>query len=173
MQVDVTIRKAIAGESKILTSISFAAKRHWNYPEEHFDRWKDELTISETYIQDNIVYVAVLNNEIVGFYAIVENPRDFWSGEVFVVRGYWLEHIFIKPQYHYKGIGRQLVAYAQKVANGKGITKLLIFVDPFARGFYDKIGAKYLHDSPSSIAGRMIPVYEIIVNSGKIQFIKK
>lgn len=34
-----------------------------------------------------------------------------------------------------------------------GIQHLLIFADPYAKGFYDKIGAGYLYDSKSSVPG--------------------
>ena len=164
MSVEIYIRSADISEYQTLTDISFAAKRHWNYPEEYYERWKDELTITEDYINKNIVYVAVKENELIGFYSIVENPQDFWAGKVFVAKGFWLEHIFIKPVYHKSGIGRQLIHHARKIASDKKIEKLLVFVDPFARGFYDKIGANYIKDSQSSIEERTIPMYELNIS---------
>lgn len=44
-----------------------------------------------------------------------------------------------------------------------GIQHLLIFADPYAKGFCDKIGAGFLYDSKSSVPGRMIPVYDLVV----------
>jgi hypothetical protein len=37
----------------------------------------------------------------------------------------------------------------------------MAFVDPNAKGFYEKMAAKYLHDIPSNIPGRNIPVFRI------------
>jgi hypothetical protein len=43
--------------------------------------------------------------------------------------------------------------------------ELKIFVDPHATGFYEKMGAKFNENSPSSIEGREVPVYFFIINS--------
>src|SRR5690554_6199749 len=110
--MDVSIRKAVREDSNVLTDISFKSKRYWNYPEEYFEIWKDELTIKDSYILDNTVYVAEANDEIIGYYSIVEVKNDFWAGEVFVMKGFWLEHIFILPEYIGKGIGTKLINHA-------------------------------------------------------------
>lgn len=158
----IVINKAIDNDSSILTEISFAAKRHWSYPDNYYDLWKDELTITKDYIGQNIVYKAHCDL-IVGFYSIVENKSDFYAGETFVKKGFWLEHIFIRPEYHKFGIGRLMIDHAKKISENNGIDHLLIFVDPYAKGFYEKIGADYLYDSKSSIPGRLIPVYDLKV----------
>jgi len=159
----IMINKAIDNDSNILTVISFAAKRHWNYPDKYYDLWKDELTITKDYIRQSILYKAQFGDLIVGFYSIVENKSDFYSGETFVKKGFYLEHIFIRPEYHKFGIGRLMIDHAKKISENNGIDNLLIFVDPYAKGFYDKIGADYLYDSKSSIPGRLIPLYDLKV----------
>jgi GNAT superfamily N-acetyltransferase len=160
---EIQINKALDVDCDILTAISFAAKRHWNYPDSYYDLWKDELTITKDYIIHNMVYNAKLRNIILGFYSIVENKSDFYSGETLVKKGFWLEHIFIKPDYHKLGIGRLLIDHAKLVSGNRGISDLFVFVDPYAKGFYDKIGADYLYDTKSSIPGRWIPVYDLKV----------
>jgi len=107
----------------------------------------------------NRVFKALDLDIVIGFYSIVENKEDFYSGDTFVKEGFWLEHIFIKPEYHKLGIGALMINHAKQISRDLSIPDLLIFVDPYAKGFYDKVGAKYLYDSKSSIAGRMIPVY--------------
>ena len=158
---NIIIQKAEKKDETLLTKIAFKAKKHWNYPKYYYQIWKDELTITKDYIFQNIVFKAQFENEIIGFYSIVENKDDFWSGEVFVQKGYWLEHIFVLPEYHHKGIGKLLIDHAEQVAKERRIERLLIFVDPYARGFYDKVGATFLTDSKSSIPGRLIPIYEL------------
>lgn len=148
-------------DASILTDIAFSAKRHWPYPEGYFEIWQKELTIASDYITAHVVYKIVYNEIAAGFYSIVQNTQDFYSGEVFVQKGFWLEHIFIRPEYHYQGLGRLLIHHAKQVARDKEISELLVFADPYAKGFYDKIGAVYLYDSKSSIPGRMIPVYRL------------
>ena len=155
----IQICKAQNSDDEVLTDISFAAKKHWNYPDSYYDLWRDELTITKDYIQQNIVFKALYLDAVIGFYSITENKDDFYSGDTFVKKGFWLEHMFIKPEYHKLGVGVKLMNHAKQVSTDLGIRDLLIFVDPYAKGFYDKVGAAYLYDSKSSIPGRMIPVY--------------
>jgi maltose O-acetyltransferase len=155
----IQISKAQNCDADVLTEISFAAKKHWNYPDSYYDIWRDELTVTKEYILQNIVFKALYMNLVIGFYSITENKDDFYSGGTFVKKGFWLEHLFIKPEYHKQGIGVLMVNHAKQVSRDLGISDLFIFVDPYAKGFYDKVGAEYLYESKSSIPGRMIPVY--------------
>lgn len=156
-----TIQTAKPQDHELLTEIAFAAKKHWNYPEHYFDIWKNELTISKNYVLKNIVFKTILNLETIGFYSIVFNPNDYYSGDVFVQKGFWLEHIFILPQYHGKGIGTTMINHAKKTVKQKGAKQLLIFVDPLAEGFYKAIGAEFIQYSNSSIPERKLPVYAL------------
>ena len=159
----ISICRTEPDEHRDLTEVAFAAKRHWNYPEEYIALWKNELTISEAYIRNNVVYTVRDDEKTVGFYSLVENPDDFYAGEVLMTKGWWLEHMFIIPEYHRWGIGRQMVAHVKGYAAELKIAELRIFVDPFARGFYDHVGAVFLYDAKSSIPGRTIPVYALRV----------
>jgi len=157
----VIIRKAFPEESEVLTQISFASKHIWNYPEEYFEVWKNELTITPEYIQKNIVTIAESDHKILGYYSIVKNEQDFWAGKIFVMKGYWLEHIFIRPEFIKKGVGTQLIRNVQKTCKEHGIERIYIFSDPNAKGFYEKTGAEYIKESPSSIEGRTVSLFEM------------
>ncbi len=163
MTAQIYIRRAIPAEHELLTDISLRAKQIWPYPDEYFAIWREELTISPDYITANLVYLAELENLVAGYYAIAYNPQDRQVGKVFVQSGYWLEHIFVLPKVMYSGIGRKLLNHAMNECHKVHCKQLSIFVDPFARGFYDKMGAQFLYDSPSSIPGRTIPVYRLAI----------
>lgn len=158
---NIQICKAEKADHEMLTAITFTAKRFWKYPEEYFEIWEKELTITRDYIGKNIVFKAHLRDFILGYYSIVENKQDVTVGEVFVQKGYWLEHIFVRPEFHNMKLGTSLINHAKHLAARKGATELLVFVDPNAKGFYEKIGARYLGESASSIPGRNIPIYSI------------
>ena len=157
--MEVRIRVAIHSDVATLTTIAFAAKRTWNYPEEYYQIWNDELTITEQYIDENAVFVALVDEVVVGFVSIVHLPEEKQFGLVKVSAGYWMDHLFVDPGFQYNGIGKRLMDKAINYCKGQGIINLKIFVDPNATGFYEKIGAKFLEDSPSSIKGRFIPIY--------------
>lgn len=155
------IVQAETADANELTNIAFAAKRHWNYPESYFEIWKQELTVTPKYILENPVFKLVLNNQIIGFYAFVKISKDLEWGEIQVKAGWWVDHLFLLPQFHKQGFGRGMVHHALQTLAGLGEKSCFIFVDPFASGFYEKIGAQFLYDSPSSISGRTIPVYQL------------
>jgi GNAT superfamily N-acetyltransferase len=161
VKMDVTIRKAKPEECNILTDISFASKRFWNYPEAYFDVWKKELTITAAYVQKNIVNVAEIKGAILGYYSIIKNEKDMWVGKVFIREGHWLEHFFIRPEFIGKGLGTQLIKNIQEACKEVGIKKIYIFSDPNAKGFYTRIGADYIQESPSSIEGRTVCFFEM------------
>ena len=48
--------------------------------------------------------------------------------ETFVKQGFYLEHIFIKPEYHKFGIGRLMIDHAKRISKNTGINNMLIFV---------------------------------------------
>lgn len=148
------IRKALNADSPELTRIAFSAKRHWGYPEEYYQVWENELTITPYYVTANDVYVISDADAILGFYAVVA-----WKGE------FYLDHIFIDPSFLKQGIGSRLIRHLMQSQREKGVTQLNVLVDPNAVGFYDKIGAKFIEYVPSNIAGRVIPLYSIPIDT--------
>lgn len=144
-----------------LTQIAFEAKKYWNYPEEYFINWEKELTITKEYINSNIVRCIEYNNEIIGFYSMCFVENTMKIGNIDIEHGFWLDHMFIKPKYHKKGLGRKSFEDIRHLYNNKLIENTFrIFVDPNAIGFYEKMGAKFIRMSDSSIKDRRIPVYE-------------
>lgn len=152
------ILNAHENESKILTSISFSSKRYWQYPEEYIEVWKEELTITPEYINQNQVYVAKIDGKLIGFISIVEVKDDLPSE---IRKGYWLDHIFIHPDYIGKNVGSELISFVKVLCRRKNISSLNILSDPNAKGFYNKLGAEYIKEVPSSIEGRTVSLYKL------------
>jgi GNAT superfamily N-acetyltransferase len=78
--------------------------------------------------------------------------------------------MFILPDFMGQGIGTMLVEHLRQSLKNQRITHFRIFVDPHARGFYEKMGAKFIRDSHSSIPGRKIPVYEMLASTHQKTF---
>src|SRR6266849_3713225 len=100
--MDIQIRRAQPDEAAALTEIAHAAKRHWGYPENWIEHWKDDLTITPEFIIRNETFVATICKEIVGCCAIVLNDS---RAE--------LEHMWIKPEHMGAGVGRTLLLHAK------------------------------------------------------------
>ena len=160
-----TIREAKPSDCARLTELTFASKAVWNYPKEYFEVWRDELTIAEGDIQSKDVFVAEEDGVILGYYSIAENPQDRTIGEVFVKKGLWLEHLFVMPERIGQGIGTELYVHALETCRKRGARALNIFADPNSKGFYNKCGARYVGESPSSIPDRTVPIFEASITS--------
>lgn len=160
---EIRIRPALASDCGTLTEVSFQAKRHWKYPDEYMELWKEELTITAAYIEKNRVFVGELEGEAVGFYSLVEINEDLKVGTILIEKGMWLDHMFIFPKHIGKKIGTEFTAHMKAYLAEKKVNVVLIFVDPNATGFYEKVGATFRRDSDSSIPGRTIPVYELTI----------
>ncbi len=159
VSVALTINPASTADADILTRLSFASKGYWGYPEEYFEIWKDELTITPAYILENDVFIAVCSGKIVGYFSIVELENDInVSGET-IKRGHWLEHLFVAPAHIGQGIGTALFHHVRKRCRILNIASLGILADPHSRGFYEKTSCVYQREIPSTIEKRTTPFF--------------
>lgn len=159
-----TIRPAIHTEIDRLSEIMFAAKFYWDYPEEYKKLWREELTITPEVFEAHDNFVAEVNAEIVGFYSTIENAEDYYLGKLFHPQGLWLENMFIDPRWIGRGIGKQLMLHLLERCRVAGIPKFCFYADPNATGFYEYFGGRFMGAYPSSIPGRHLPLYELMVN---------
>lgn len=171
--MEFTIRHAKTSDALFLTSISFGAKRYWNYSDEHLETWHNELTITEQYIEKNTVFVAQKKDTIIGYCSMTEVKEDYWKDGTFIKSGYWLEHIFIRPAYIRSGIGSKLIEELMGYCRENNIKKLNILSDPNVNGFYDKIGAIYIKNVPSKIEGREACLFEFHIPQENMSELEK
>ena len=146
----ISIRRAGEAEAGQLSEISLAAKKYWDYPEPFFEHWNDDLKISPEFISNNNVWVAVHNNEILGFTAI--SIKDAVAE---------LEHMWVTPEYMKKGIGKTLMKTVIEYCEDAGMESLRIESDPNARVFYEKMGARLVGYVESKPAPRKLPVLKL------------
>jgi GNAT superfamily N-acetyltransferase len=138
-----TICRATPEQHKRLTQITHAAKKHWGYPERWMEIWKDALTITPEFIAGNEVYLATVEDEVAGFYALIAA-----GGRLS------LEHMWVDPAYIGAGIGKQLFNHALEVATGLNASSIEIESDPNAEGFYKHMGARRIGGVETEIEGR-------------------
>jgi ribosomal protein S18 acetylase RimI-like enzyme len=125
------IRRATIDDAKTLTNLAHAAKRYWGYPENWIQQWRNDLTISHDFINENEVFVLASDDEVRGFYALV--LRDEKAE---------LEHLWVAPQHIGTGLGKELFLHAMQLAASRRISEVEISADPNAEGFYKKMGAR-------------------------------
>ena len=149
------IRRATADDADALSDLAHRAKAHWGYPAAWMREWDAQLTIIPGYLEMHDVWVSEENGAIVGMCAL-EDRHDRWN----------LEHVWVDPACHGRGVGRALVLHALEEARRRhdGVVELLS--DPFATGFYERLGARRAGEVPAPMPGaknRTLPRYEFVI----------
>jgi GNAT superfamily N-acetyltransferase len=148
------IRRASPGDADHLTRIAFAAKRYWGYPERWIEQWSESLTITPDVVRRNEVYAAVVEGEMVGFYALVGEGREIG-----------LEHLWVLPEFIGTGVGRALFDHAVRRAVSMNAEVLSIESDPNAEGFYRRMGARRVGEISYPIDGQKRTLPLLIVEA--------
>jgi ribosomal protein S18 acetylase RimI-like enzyme len=153
---ELEIFRAEPDDADALTRIAIAAKRYWGYPERWIEQWQEALTITPGFITDNEVYVAVFEEEMGGFYALIERGSEVE-----------LEHLWVLPEHMGAGIGRALLDHAVRRTAALGATTLSIEADPNAEGFYRRMGARRVGENVYDIEGhrRELPLLVLDVSN--------
>lgn len=150
--MQVTLRKASGDDADALTDLAHRAKAHWGYPASWMREWDAQLTILPGYIDMHDVWVAECDGTIVGMCAL-EDRGARWM----------LEHVWVEPGRHRRGIGRALVYRALQMAREHRAEFVELLADPYATGFYDRLGARRVGNARAPMPGardRTLPRYE-------------
>jgi GNAT superfamily N-acetyltransferase len=152
------ITRATPDQAEILTEIALAAKRHWGYPDGWIQLWSPTLTITPDFIESHETYVAWMDEQPAGFYAVSQD------GEKASV-----EHLWISPEYIGKGIGAALFKHMLARCKELKARVLNIESDPNAQGFYERMGARKVGEKVGEVDGkpRVLPVLEIKIASSQ------
>ena len=152
MRPGLVLRPALLAEKPALDDLCFRAKAHWGYDSDFMTRCRDVLRVPEAAILEGLALVAAESDEPVGVAALdLSEPGPAL-----------LDLLFIEPAMIGSGIGATLFRLAAVTARSRGATQLDIEADPFAAGFYERMGAHRIRLVPSSvIPGRMLPLYRL------------
>jgi GNAT superfamily N-acetyltransferase len=130
MQPTPVFRRAQPSEATALTQLALAAKQSWGYPDAWMAEWRADLTITPGYIGGSPVWVVEVEGAVAGFLGLVRTDGQWF-----------LEHLWVRPELHGRGLGRALFAEAVRQARATGAKELRIKSDPNAEPFYLKMGA--------------------------------
>ena len=137
-----------------LTAIAHAAKRRWGYSENLIALWQADLTVTPEFIADNLVFCAVQDDEIIGFYALIS------QGDLFE-----LEHMWVDPKHMRIGVGALMFKHAVCTVRSMDGSALRIVSDPHAEGFYLRMGARRVGEVASMPKGRTLPLLHFAIEN--------
>ena len=150
MTPGIALRPARPGEKPALDALCFRAKAHWGYDADFMARSRDALRVPDTAIRAGLAFVAADADRPLGVAALTIETPDIAL----------LDLLFVEPAMI--GIGAALFELAAATARAVGAIRLDIHADPFAAGFYDRMGARRIGDVPSGvIPGRLLPLYRL------------
>ncbi len=148
----VNIRPAVQQEAEQITALALRSKAHWGYSQAFMDACHHELTITPEMIASSPVMVLETAAGIVGFYTL--QHIDTETAEI--------GHLFIAPETIGQGYGEQLWQHALATAQATGYQRLQVESDPYAEGFYQRMGMLRYGERASTIfAGRVLPLLAI------------
>ena len=146
------IEKTIRTDAKELTELTIRSKSHWDYSKQQIEKWRDDLTVSETYIIEKEVYKLIDNkNKIIGYYSY------FKIDELNIK----LENLFVEPKFIGCGYGKMLMSdFLERIKKTKS-EKIILDADPNVEKFYEQIGFKVIGQLETSIKDRFLPIMEL------------
>ncbi|KFN03012.1 GNAT family N-acetyltransferase [Bacillus clarus] len=140
------VREAILSEANELSELALHSKATWDYSEEFILACKEDLTITEDYIKNNFVYVLENDDIKNGFFSFLSEANA-------------LDFLYLHPDYKGKGYGKTLWKFVVEKANELGLKSFTIDSDPNAKGYYMKMGAKLIGETPSTVfKDRLLPL---------------
>jgi GNAT superfamily N-acetyltransferase len=150
---EVTLRRAKPEEASMLSELALAAKGFWGYDQAFIESCRPELTFTPDDVALRHFVVADLDGQMAGFYSVDGQPP---VGE--------LGHMWVRPSEIGSGLGRIMWQDAWAAAAAAGYEYLEIAAEPNAEGFYRRMGAERVGETPSgSIPGRMLPLMRVRV----------
>jgi GNAT superfamily N-acetyltransferase len=145
------MRIANAGpqDAPVLSELAYEAKRSWGYPQSWMAAWKCVLTVSPEYLAAHSAFVAFEGERSVGF-AVVQISGSRAS----------LEHLWVRPEWKRRGVGRALFRYCEEAARVAGADEIEIESDPHAEEFHMRMGAVRIGELPADMEGakRSLPL---------------
>lgn len=123
------IREAHAGDIDVLGPLKLEASLGWGDDVEELESLLEARSVPIAHLPH--IIVAELEGKIVGF-ATVLPVRGSFEAEI--------EDLFVKPAQWRNGIGRQLIAEAERRAAALGVQTIRVVAGDRARTFYEAMG---------------------------------
>ena len=135
-----------------LSDLAFRSKAHWGYDAQFMEACREELAVPPAALASDVIRLVEVDGKPVAFYHLCETGTP---AELEV------EALFVAPESIGTGLGELLWDDLEIEAAKRSNTRLVVQSDPYAEGFYLKMGMVRTGERPSdSIPGRTLPLLE-------------
>ena len=143
--------KPYQGESlAMINELILRSKASWGYTREQLDLWKAGLKVTKADVAARYFFLGKITNRTILLYSLSEQSSTSCE----------LEDCWVDPDFRGKGFGRAIFDDIGVQMKRRGWERMRIVSDPFAAGFYRKMGAAQVGETPSTPEGRFLPVFE-------------
>ncbi|MBP6625766.1 MAG: GNAT family N-acetyltransferase [Chitinophagaceae bacterium] len=149
-----TVKKSTPEDSEILTALTKKSKAYWGYSDQQMNDWSESLTITKNYIETNIVFKLVIEDEIVAYYSYIQ--LDIWTIK--------LDNLFVLPKLIGQGLGRLLIQDLLFRIKKTSINKIILESDPHVEKFYTKLNFVKVGQIETSIKDRFLSILELTLD---------
>ena len=144
------VEKANRIDHKELTDLTKKSKSYWGYSPDQMEKWNDNLTITQEYVDNNNVFKISDNGQIIGYYSYLRLNSNTVN----------LDNIFIYPEHIRKGYGKFLMENFIERMKNIGYKKITLDSEPNAEVFYKNFDFTVVGKLESSIKDRFLPIME-------------
>ena len=134
--------KARTEDTALLRALAHDSEAHWGKDESFMDTFDRVFNITEAFIAENPVYIAL--DEGV--------PVAFWG-----LRQRELEYFYVAAERLGQGVGKMMWAHLTEWCKAHNTYTFEFVTSPEAVGFYEKMGAVRDGTRASLIDGRAVP----------------
>lgn len=147
------LRRATPGDAAALGSLAFRSKASWGYDAAFMEKARAALETPAEYLENPpVLLLQRPSAEVVAFFGF-----KAIEDEIF------LHDFFVAPEMIGRGLGAKLWTLAVETAREHQYRSFLIESDPFARGFYQHMGAQPIGEIKSAETGRLLPLLRYTV----------
>jgi GNAT superfamily N-acetyltransferase len=136
------IRRARPDEVEVVRSLIVESMGHWDRSPAYLAEAAELMSLDADDLARDEAFVLTIGPEIVAFSRVSLADR---SAEI--------EELHVRPRWIGQGLGRALFEHAAQAARERGAVVLRWSTDPYALGFYTRMGGRVIGTEPSGIAG--------------------
>lgn len=133
-----------------LTAINYLmriSKAYWGYDDIFLDLFMEHISVTIDYLEKNSIKLLYENNTLIGFYSFSPNADKEIE----------LDYFFLHPDYIGKGFGKKLWIACCETAKDMKLQEFIVWSDPYAEGFYLKMGCEKIGIRESFVMPNRFP----------------